>query len=388
MGEPSWGDHMVRCAKIDRVLTGSSDASCLVFTFFDVRFSITIIPTRRRKNPVETLFITAMDHIARPHPAPSDFSAFQSLLVDSVLLPGQKYFLDAAVAVWQERMSSNRLTTMHHAIFPETYYFALQRGPDFAAKITPIDKSKAYEDLDRPMPPTAENDFFLHDDMPIWTTRDLIVVRDMGLTGGIRSCKVALGSDTAICRGNGEAPGGRWDLAMRREIRCLRTVLELRRRMPGIEVNIPKLLGYLVHADHDNMIGYVCEDIQGWPLAEANREAFSLEMRRTWAMEVTNAVLLLHTLGLTWGGDGNPKNIIIDTTSQAWITGFSGVRMEGYYEKELEHSKVVDREGLRKLFRFLSASIPESLLYLPSGRGALDVTADPVWSLPWSHTSS
>ena len=105
-------------------------------------------------------------------------------------------------------------------------------------------------------------------------------------------------------------------------------------------------------------------------------------------MEVTNAVLLLHTLGLTWGGDGNPKNIIIDTTSQAWITGFSGVRMEGYYEKELEHSKVVDREGLRKLFRFLSASIPESLLYLPSGRGALDVTADPVWSLPWSHTSS
>ncbi|RVD85766.1 uncharacterized protein DFL_004073 [Arthrobotrys flagrans] len=90
-------------------------------------------------------------------------------------------------------------------------------------------------------------------------------------------------------------------------------------------IRVPKLLGYVKHAVHDDIIGFLSERT---PTKES-RETLEIievgeeprEVGEKWAMKIRQTIDELHEIGAAWG-TGSLGNDIIDECDDLWVTGF------------------------------------------------------------------
>ncbi|KAF5011807.1 hypothetical protein FDECE_2097 [Fusarium decemcellulare] len=116
-------------------------------------------------------------------------------------------------------------------------------------------------------------------------------------------------------------------------------------------VNVGRLLGVVHATDTHRTLGLLLEHIDRRELmCSALFKNVSLETRRKWATQVTDAVTALHRADAVWG-NASVVSIVIDKNENAWVADFRGGYTVGWIDKDKAGTVEGDMQGLKRTLR-------------------------------------
>ncbi|KAF2831512.1 hypothetical protein CC86DRAFT_378338 [Ophiobolus disseminans] len=110
------------------------------------------------------------------------------------------------------------------------------------------------------------------------------------------------------------------------------------------DVRVSRLADLVTSIDHAILVLLV-DFIPGSQTIESAILSSSTAPRHEWARRVRHIVETLHSRDIVWG-NVNPDNILIDEKGGAWVTDFSGGRVEGWVNRHIEGTLEGDLQGL------------------------------------------
>jgi hypothetical protein len=116
-------------------------------------------------------------------------------------------------------------------------------------------------------------------------------------------------------------------------------------------LRISRLEG-LVQDQQGILFGLLLSYIDGEPLGHLFMPSIAKTCRQQWVRQITSTLHSLHEAGIVWG-DAKPDNILIDTSSNAWIIDFGGGNTEGWVDLEVAGTKEGDEQGLSRIVNFV-----------------------------------
>ncbi|KAL8408912.1 hypothetical protein RB594_007373, partial [Gaeumannomyces avenae] len=143
-----------------------------------------------------------------------------------------------------------------------------------------------------------------------------------------------------LCKARG---AGLSDLRLPRELETLGKI-DAARINSASEIRIPRLRGYVKHAELGCVIGLLREWIpSGLELSpddpdSADISAIPSERRQKWLSQIRRTVDWLHEIGLVWG-DGKIRNVVVDKDDNAWLIDFGGGWTKGWVDEDLAGTK-------------------------------------------------
>jgi serine/threonine protein kinase len=121
------------------------------------------------------------------------------------------------------------------------------------------------------------------------------------------------------------------------------------------EIRIPRLLGYVKHAEEGYIVGFLRQwapsGLDGG-LRDVEVSKISTERRRKWVAQMRETVEKLHEIGVVWG-DGKIDNVVIDEKDDAWLIDFGGGWTEGWVDEKLADTIEGDVQAVKHIAEFL-----------------------------------
>ncbi|KAK3312248.1 hypothetical protein B0H66DRAFT_632861 [Apodospora peruviana] len=235
-------------------------------------------------------------------------------------------------------------TSLHELLYAETLHFRLKTADNnrTGATIIPITPAEAYQDYVQIEDDHdhdnggdgSECDFQpIDDELPQYSSKEIQVL-DVITGGGVDS--------------------------------VARTIRIFSVASSG-QVRIPKLIGYVKHADNGHIIGLFREWIPGCDMRrmccddDLDSEPMSDERKKKWAAQIRETVDQLYGMGLVWG-DGKPGNVIIsDKDDDAWLIDLAGGWTNGWVDEELVDTPGGDDQAVSRIFKFLDVEEAKTL---------------------------
>ncbi|KAK8040254.1 hypothetical protein PG991_000042 [Apiospora marii] len=218
---------------------------------------------------------------------------------------------------------------VHAILYQETVHFAYRADCSFhnTPYLAPIHRDEANVLLHHP-DSDKFLDFEIIDDLPVLASTDVQVL-EVQVHGISFEGRVRVRDQEMLCLAE---PIGLHDAYLRRHLETMQIIEKGRRHNPAL-ARIPKLLGYVAHAESGHIIGLLTEWVPVGLAAAPGEESFafyanrfrdaSLERREKWMAQMRETVRGLHREGLVWG-DGELAKVFVDTEDNARLTSFGG----------------------------------------------------------------
>lgn len=169
--------------------------------------------------------------------------------------------------------------------------------------------------------------------------------------GGGAVRRVLVNDQEMLCKAR---KTGLLDQNLERELVSLQTIKAFSRESKSIR--IPKLIGYVKHAENGHIIGLLREwipsGVLGGCLKDMCASTTGKERKEKWAAQIRETVDQLHDMRLVWG-DGKPNNVIIDNEDGAWLIDLAGGWTDGWVDEEIADTVEGDEQAVRNIFKFL-----------------------------------
>lgn len=266
--------------------------------------------------------------------------------VDSMVSESATYTSDAP-------NDSSQNQRLHQLLYPKTSHYRLEvttEGPILVSISADEAYGEDFENSDAIRDYRADID--IDSSLPQYSSEQIQVI-DEYVFGGGTVCLVEVDSRQMLCKARQD---GLRDSNLEREIDCLQKI-RLAFPGPAQTVQVPPLLGYVVHPTFGVILGLLREYIPSKDsLNDLKQDGFPgmpREIRHKWARQIKETVNHLHAIGVVWG-DAKPGNIVIDSNGDAWLIDFGGGWTEGWVEKELEETVEGDQLAVERIVRFLS----------------------------------
>lgn len=290
------------------------------------------------------------------------------LLNNAVDAPDEEYeelaneALDVIIAVGKTAFSDVRLSKdgacppkrdLHSLLYPERLDFRLQtiKGKPSLVRISP---DEAYSVPEGESAAFFTSAFCPDGRVPRYSSKD-VVVQDILVSGAGIVSRVHVDGKDMLCKARKE---GLQNSGLEQELTSMQKIWSNESR-PAIIIKVPPLLGYITHADHGHIIGFlrswVPSSHHGESLRHVNVSTVSLDVRQKWAEQIRQAVKRLHDIGVIWG-DGKASNVIVDPSDNTWLIDFAGGWSSGWVNEELAGTAAGDDQAVENIFKFLKIS--------------------------------
>ncbi|KLU81100.1 hypothetical protein MAPG_00195 [Magnaporthiopsis poae ATCC 64411] len=252
--------------------------------------------------------------------------------------------------------SAPRLTgldSLHSVLYPETLNVQL-KTVDGIPTLLPIRSCEAYADLGHP-DCDVDVDFDIDNTLPQYPSK--VLPQEFIVRGGSLVSRVLVNEQDAMLCKAGEA--GLFDQKLRRELEALGKVGDARTHFV-LEIRVPRLHGYVKHAELGCVIGLLREWIPSGlepslhQLDSAGIGAIPSERRQKWMLQIRQTVDCLHEIGLVWG-NGKIHNVVVDRDDNAWLIDFGGGWTGDWVDKDLAGTVAGDKQAIRNIASLLKA---------------------------------
>ena len=329
---------------VTQINTGDGDGADITFEFNNKHISLSMFPSHT--SSVEDHLISILTKVLSP-----DFADDNEDLVDEAL----DIILDVGRASFREMAPLHTPCTslstqiLHSLLYPETFHFRL-KTVDNKPTVVMIHPNEAYTIQSFGQDPEFESDFKIDPALPQYSSKEIQVLESL-LSGGTVT-RVLVDGKEMLCKARQD---GLLDGNLERELSKLQQIANT----DSSTIRIPKLIGYVKHAEDGHVIGLLREWIfSGDPdggngtLKQMCASPTEKKRRAKWAGQIRETVDQLHEMGLVWG-DGKPSNIIIDKNDDVWLIDLAGGWTEGWVAEELADSVKGDEQAVGNIFKFL-----------------------------------
>ncbi|OIW30450.1 hypothetical protein CONLIGDRAFT_699899 [Coniochaeta ligniaria NRRL 30616] len=331
------------------IFAGDVDGAEVVVEVYGKRVAVSVFSgTSPQQHAVEDRLISLLN-LASTVDDDIEYDAAISDILDILEAAGKSVFSQ------QNLTSAPRptgLDDLHSVLYPETPNFQL-KTVNGIPNLQPIRPSEAYADLGHP-DCDAGVDFDLDDALPQYSSKDVLIQEVIVRGGSLVSRVLVNEQDVMLCKA-GET--GLFDQKLRRELEALRKVEDARAHFVP-EIRVPKLRGYVKHAELGCVIGLLRDWIPSGlepPLDQLDSTDIGLipsGRRQSWIAQIRQTVDRLHEIGLVWG-DGKIHNVVIDRDDNAWLIDFGGGWTRDYVDRDLAGTVAGDKQAIRSIARFL-----------------------------------
>jgi len=347
---------VVRCS------TGTDeDGADITFDFNGKRMKVSLFPmasTLEHKSPTENRLICLLGKSVE---ADSDeYEDIMDKVIQAILDAGRPLFIKAAppsTASDGLRARTAETITVQSYLFPETIDFRFQTINSIPT-VFPIHSDEANTLPDVGPDPDFEPDSYRIDmKLPRYSAADLVPLQVL-LEGGNFMAKVEIDGRDMVCKAfcqGLEDPGLIQELASISLIQQ-KAALEGGSGLSNTQIRVPKLVGYITHAETGATLGMLREWIpagnRGDTLRDVDVSTVSVEIRQRWAEQIRGMVNWLHEIDIVWG-DGKPSNVVIDQADNAWLIDFGGGWTEGWVDEEFAGTERGDDQAVERIAKFL-----------------------------------
>ncbi|KAM0425954.1 hypothetical protein ACHAPT_008893 [Fusarium lateritium] len=245
-------------------------------------------------------------------------------------------------------------TDLHSTLYRELFNFRLQTigGKELIFPISPEEADKVRTEYE----PDPNLSFELPGgiELPKYSSRDIMIQEEY--FGGILSAgKARVGSQTLFCKA---FASGINNMDLDKEVVTPHKIYQACANA-GIQIRIPLLKGYAVHADSGAILGFLRDFVHpghyGGTLSEIRLRDVPRKMRKKWLDQIRETTELLHSFGLFWG-DGKAVNAVINQNNDAWLIDFAGGWTNGWVDKKDTGTMEGENQALRRMTTYLGFS--------------------------------
>jgi serine/threonine protein kinase len=331
------------------IFAGDVDAAEVVVEVYGKRVAVSVFSgTSPQQHAVEDRLIGLLN-LASTVDDDTEYDAAINDILDILEAAGKSVFSQ------QSPTSAPRQTgldALHSVLYPEPPNFQL-KTVDGVPNLLPIRPSEAYAVLGHP-DCDADVDFDIDDALPQYSSKDVFIQEVIVRGGSLVSRVLVNEQDVMLCKA-GEI--GLFDERLRRELEALSKVEEARAHFVS-EIRVPKLRGYVKHAELGCVIGLLREWIPSGlepalhELDSTDIGSIPSERRQHWMAQIRQTVGRLHEIGLVWG-DGKIDNVVVDGDDNAWLIDFGGGWTKDWVDRDLAGTVEGDRQAIRSIARYL-----------------------------------
>lgn len=276
-----------------------------------------------------------------------DYDDLINETLDEILGVGESSFSQVAPRIRQPRPAGQDL---HSLLYPESLAFRLQTV-EGKATVFQISPEEGLCLPDAPPEPRLDTAFQPDDQLFCYSAKDL-VVQDVFVEGNGIVGRVYVAGRDMLCKARRV---GLWDSGLERELTTLQNI-QATVANTGLAIRVPRLHGYVTHADSGAVIGLLREWIpssfHGKTLRDVNVSLVPLNIRQKWADQIRQTMVNLHSIGIVWG-DGKPSNIIINQSEDIELIDFAGGWSQGWVDEQLAETIEGDVQALGRIEQFL-----------------------------------
>ena len=344
--------HEMHDIAVTQIYASESDGAEIVFECNGKRIAVSLFASHssqdchkgQHQHPIEDHLIDLLGQAVT-----DDFGGEHDDIVDEVL----DVIFDAGKPLFAQGPPlpapgpSHQL--LHSLLYPETLNFRLETI-DSKPRIIPINPDEAYADFEPQSDWDIDSEFHIDGDLPQYSSREIRVLETFVGTGAVS--RVLVNSQEMLCKARRT---GLLDPSLERELASLQKV-EKACSSASRSIRVPRLLGYVKHAEDEHIIGLLREwipfGVLGGRLRDIRVSTVPRERREKWAAQVRETVDQLHEIGVVWG-DGKTSNVIIDKDDDVWLIDFGGGWTEGWVDEELADTVEGDEQAVRNIVKFL-----------------------------------
>ncbi|UPK95780.1 hypothetical protein LCI18_006715 [Fusarium solani-melongenae] len=213
-------------------------------------------------------------------------------------------------------------TDLLSALYPKEFDFRLQTidGKSVIFPISPKDAAYVREEYVPDPNFTYEPPAGLS--LPRYASKDIMIEEEY--FGGIFSAaKARIGSRILFCKA---FASGINHSDLDKEVETHHKIHQACIKA-GIQIRIPQLRGFIVHAELGAVIGFLRDFVEPGPyggtLSEIRLNNVPEKLRQKWLLQISETMRFLHSFGFFWG-DGKAANVVIDPNNDAWLIDLAG----------------------------------------------------------------
>lgn len=332
-----------------RIEGGDGDGAELFFDFNGQRIAVSIFPSSSSQgHSVQDRVISLLGRILSSGVDDAEDDELMDEALEVILGPGRPVFRELSPPHMELNDAPREL---HALLYPTTSYFQLIVDIHGRATVTPITPDEAYT-----VPPDMvgrdsfkDEELGIDTTLPCYSTRAILAVEIFTHGAEYNASRVLVDGTEMFCKAlasEGELLG----TSVGRELQCHH---EIHTAEHDAAVRVPRLTGYVRHADTDRIVGFVRQWIPGWCLSDTEDVlAHPLQQRQEWMSQIRESVYALHARGIIWG-DTKADSVVIDENNDAWLVDFGGGWTDGWVDEDLADAVEGDRQALSKIEEFL-----------------------------------
>lgn len=330
---------------------GDGEGAMIKFDFNGRRISVSIFASSssgdRNQHSIQDHIIQLLDRSTEEDLDADEYDEIEDEVLGVILEAGSSIFEALAPRHVEHDASQN----LHSFIYPTTLCFKLLDKYGKAV-IVPINPSEAYnvyvEQADRDSDEEYELD--IDPTLPCYSTNEIFIAEVFAQRRRYTAGRVLVNGEEMFCKARGNA-AGLIGTSVGRELQCLQKLNILAPFYHDTIIRIPRLLGYVRHADTNRLVGFVRQWVPGRRLTDVDVPATQTQRNQKWISQIYNAALTLHNMGMIWG-NGKAENVIIDERDDAYLIDFGIANL--WLHANCEDLVECDLQGLESIGDFLS----------------------------------
>ncbi|KAI1461592.1 hypothetical protein F4805DRAFT_238629 [Annulohypoxylon moriforme] len=334
------------CMAIIDIHSGDGDGAEVVMEFNGKHIAVSVFPDHSPQHAIENHLISLIGKACTTEDN-DEYDAAIEYIYDIIGDAGKPLFLEVAPHSHHNLADQD----IHSLLYPETLDFKF-KTIDGKPTVVPINPNEAYAILGHPGG-DSDLDFEVDSNLPQYSSTEVRIEKVFGQGMGVVS-QVLVNGEHMLCKAQ---DAGLQSSNLKRELDTLQALRKVDVTSSPL-IRVPRLLGYVKHAQSEHIIGLLREWIPSSLLFIKDRlrdidvSTIPTEKRRKWAAQIRETVTQLHDNGLVWG-DGKIHNVIVDEDDNAWLIDFGGGWTEGWVDKELAGTIEGDEQALGNIDKFL-----------------------------------
>ncbi|KAH9991326.1 hypothetical protein F4779DRAFT_609645 [Xylariaceae sp. FL0662B] len=330
------------------ISAGDDDAAEVVIEFNGKRFAVSVYSDHSPPHATEDHLIDLLNRACTVEDN-DEYNDLENEILDIIEDVAKPLFLQ--VAPVPPHNLFNRDQDLHSLLYPETLDFMF-KTMDGKPTLVPISPDEAVAILGHPGC-DSDLDFEVDSSLPQYSSAEVRILEVFARGSGVVGQAFVDGKHM-LCKAR---ETGLLDTSLERELATLQKLTKADLTSSPL-IRVPRLLGYVKHAQLGYIIGLLREWIPSGlldgrgDLRDMDVSAIPTERKQKWVAQMRETLAQLHSIGLFWG-DGKISNIIIDKDDNAWLIDFGGGWTENWVDRELAGTVEGDEQALRNIVKFL-----------------------------------
>ena len=270
-----------------QINAGNGDGADIIFYYGDRRISVSVFPNPTVAGSIEGRLI---DLCGRAVSADDDeYEETVDEILKVIISAGK----DAFDKIAQPGSTLHAPQSLHSALYPQTSTFCLKAASD-KLYIVAINLEDAYTTVEQVPHDDFGADFDIDSNLPSYPSDKVTMLYSLVGGGGSAVGRVLIRGNEMLCKA--QARGLR-DPRLEKELAAHHKIQAASAEKP-VSVRVPRLLGYIRHAQKGSIIGLLREWIFGEVLRYLDRTTIPAATRGKWASQIHETVRQLHNIGV------------------------------------------------------------------------------------------